>query len=160
MNERDELLAKFNKAMPLIEELSKREDKSIKYTKTKGTLTKAIAVFTFMVVFAIIVCISMGWGFGSFIEGCFPFCVPWGIMIWLYTVNKKKIILNNTEIVKILGSEELSFIPFSYQNYFDIIGIYKVLLDMRADTFKEAINVWEQDKHNMVMEAKPAVIVK
>ncbi len=31
---------------------------------------------------------------------------------------------------------------------------------MRADTFKEAINVWEQDKHNMVMESKPTVIVR
>lgn len=158
MNEREELLTKFNKAMPLVEELSKREDKSVKYNKTKDRLAKIIVLCAFFVALGLIVCISAD--MGDCLSGCVPFVIFLAIMIWLSVVNKKKITLNNTEIVKILGSEELSFIPFSYHNSFDIIGIYKVLLDMRADTFKEALNVWEQDKHNMVMEAKSAVIVK
>ena len=161
MNEREELLAKFNKAMPLIEALDKNENESFKFSKTKDRLAKIIAFFTFIVVFAIIVSISFKWGFGGFIEGSFPFIVGLGIMIWLYTVNKKKIKKNEEEMVKILNSDELSFIPASYRcESYNMIGIYKVLLDMRADKFKEALNVWEQDKHNMVMEAKSAVIVK
>ncbi len=162
MNEREELMLKFQKAMPLVEKLSKRENKFVKCTKTKGTLTKVIALFTFFVVFSFIVCISvkdMG-GFFGFIKGAFIFYVPLAIAIFGYITNKKKLHENRIETQKILDSDELSFIPVSYLNSFDIIGIYKVLLDMRADTFKEAINVWEQDKHNMVMEAKPAVIVK
>ncbi len=160
MNEREELLAKFQKAMPLVNELSSLENKSAKYDKTKDRLAKIIAIFTFIVVFVIIVSVSFKWGFGGFIEGSFPFIVGLAIMIWLYTVNKKKIIATKEAMTKIFDSEELSFIPFSYRNSVNIVGIYMVLIDMRADTFKEAINVWEQDKHNMVMEAKPSVIVK
>ncbi|MDE6780236.1 MAG: hypothetical protein K2J40_02070 [Ruminococcus sp.] len=160
MNEREELLEKFQNAMPLVNELSSLENKSAKYDKTKDRLAKIIAVFTFIVVFAIIVSVSFKWGFGGFIEGSFPFIVGLAIMIWLYTVNKKKIIVTKDAMTKIFNSEELSFIPFSYRNSVNIVGIYMVLVDMRADTFKEALNVWEQDKHNMVMEAKPSVIVK
>lgn len=158
MNERDELLAKFNTAMPLVNELNSLENKSIKCI----TLTKAIAFFTFMVVFVFVVCISVDYlgKFGGFIKGGFPFYVALGIMIWLYTVNKKKVKATDDAITKIINSDELSFIPFSYRNSVNIVGIYMVLVNMRADTFKEAINVWEQDKHNMVMEAKPTVIVK
>lgn len=161
MNEREELLAKFNKAMPLINELNSLENKSAKYDKTKDRLVKIIAVFTFMVVFAFVVCISVDFlgGFGGFIQGAFIFYVSLAIAIFGYIANKKKIIATKEAMTKIFDSEELSFIPFSYRNSFDIIGIYKVLLDMRADTFKEAINVWEQDKHNMVMEAKSSIIV-
>lgn len=163
MTEREELLAKFNKAMPLIEALAKNENESFKLTKTKDRLAKIIAVFTFMVVFAFVVCISVDFlgGFGGFIEGAFIFYVPLVIAIFGYRANKKKIKKNEEEMVKILNSDELSFIPASYRcESYNMIGIYKVLFDMRADTFKEALNVWEQDKHNMVMEAKSAVIIK
>ena len=162
MNEREELLAKFQKAMPLVNELSSLENKSAKCEKTKGTLKKVIAFFTFTVVFAFVVCISvdsMG-GFLGFIEGAFIFYAPLVIAIFGYRANKKKIIATKEAMTKIFDSDELSFIPFSYRNSVNIVGIYMVLVDMRADTFKEAINVWEQDKHNMVMEAKPNIVVK
>lgn len=159
MNEREELLMKFQKAMPLVEELSKKENKFVKCTKTKGTLAKVIVVVVGLLIIAFIPYMCFG-KLGEFIMGSIPFDVFLAVMIWLSVVNKKKMNENDAGIQKILNSDELSFIPVSYLNSFDIIGIYKVLLDMRADTFKEAINVWEQDKHNMVMEAKPAVIVK
>lgn len=153
MNEREELMLKFQKAMPLVEELSKRENKFVKYTKTKGTLAKVIVVIVGLLIIALIPYICFG-KLGDFIKGGVPFFILLAIMIWLSVINKKKLNENRAETQKILDSAELSFIPVSYLNSFDIIGIYKVLLDMRADTFKEAVNVWEQDKHNMVMEAK------
>lgn len=162
MNEREELLAKFQKAMPLVNELSSLENKSAKYEKTKDKLKKVIAFFTFMVVFALVVCMSvksMG-GFLGFIEGAFIFYAPLVIAIFGYRANQKKIIATKDAMTKISDSEELSFIPFSYRNSVNMVGIYMILVDMRADTFKEALNVWEQDKHNMIMEAKPAVMVK
>ena len=162
MNEREELLAKFQKAMPLVNELSSLENKSAKCEKTKGTLKKVIAFFTFTVVFSLVVCMSvesMG-GFGGFIQGAFIFYAPLVIAIFGYRANQKKIIATKDAMTKISDSEELSFIPFSYRNSVNMVGIYMVLVDMRADTFKEALNVWEQDKHNMIMEAKPSVIVK
>ncbi|MDE5770113.1 MAG: hypothetical protein K2I06_00575 [Ruminococcus sp.] len=162
MNEREELLAKFQKAMPLVNELSSLENKSAKYEKTKDKLKKVIAFLTFMVVFALVVCLSvksMG-GFLGFIEGAFIFYAPLVIAIFGYRANQKKIIVTKDAMTKISDSEELSFIPFSYRNSVNMVGIYMILVDMRADTFKEALNVWEQDKHNMIMEAKPAVMVK
>ena len=46
-----------------------------------------------------------------------------------------------------------SLIP---QNYTldDIMGIYQMLLDYRADNFKEAVNVWRQEQHNKQLENK------
>lgn len=47
----------------------------------------------------------------------------------------------------------LSLIP---QNFTldDIIGIYQMLLDYRADNFKEAVNAWRQEHHNKQVENK------
>jgi hypothetical protein len=36
----------------------------------------------------------------------------------------------------------------------DIVGIYQVLLDYRADNFKEAVNAWRQEQHNKQVENK------
>lgn len=36
----------------------------------------------------------------------------------------------------------------------DIIGIYQMLLDYRADNFKEAVNAWRQEQHNKQVENK------
>ncbi|MDE5584547.1 MAG: hypothetical protein K2J08_12695 [Ruminococcus sp.] len=160
MNEREELLEKFQKAMPLVNELTSLDNKADKYDKTKDTLRKVIAVFTFIVAFSGVVSVAMDWGIGGFIGAVWMFILGLGLIIWLYTVNNKKIAQNNEEREKIKNSEEFSFVPLSYRNPVNMVGIYMVLVDMRADTFKEAINVWEQDKHNMVMEAKPSVIVK
>lgn len=161
MNEREELLVKFEKAIPLINELGSLENKSDKYTKTKDRLAKIIVVFAFLAIFSLVVCISFKYGFSGFIEAVLPFMCLLAIAIFGYVTNKKKMGENETEINKIINSDGLSFIPVSYRcQSFDIYGIYKVLFDMRADTLKEAINVWEQDKHNMKMEAKPTVIVK
>lgn len=162
MNEREELLTKFQKAMPLVNELSSLENKSAKCEKTKDKLKKVIVFFGFMVVFSLVICLSVDFlgGFGGFIQGAFIFYAPLVIAIFGYRANQKKIIATKDAMTKISDSEELSFIPFSYRNSVNMVGIYMVLVDMRADTFKEAINVWEQDKHNMVMEAKPNIIVK
>lgn len=158
MNEREELLIKFNKAMPLVNELSEKEDKFVKYSKTKGTLKKVTVVVVGILVLGIIIYAAAG-EMGSF-WGSFPLWILLALLIFLSVNNKKKLIESATEMNKIINSAELSFIPASYLNSFDITGIYKVLSDMRADTLKEAINTWEQEKHNMRMEAKPTVIVK
>lgn len=34
----------------------------------------------------------------------------------------------------------------------DIVGIYQMLLDYRADNFKEAVNTWRQEQHNRRQE--------
>lgn len=160
MNEREELLIKFQKAEPLINEFSRREDKFVKCTKTKDRLAKIIVVFALLVIVSLIICMSESGGFLGFIKAVLPFMCLLAIAIFGYVTNKKKMGENETEINKIINSDEFSFVPFSYRNPVDMVGIYMVLVDMRADTFKEAINVWEQDKHNMRMEAKPTVIVK
>lgn len=36
----------------------------------------------------------------------------------------------------------------------DIMGIYQMLLDYRADNFKEAVNAWRQEQHNKRVENK------
>lgn len=36
----------------------------------------------------------------------------------------------------------------------DIMGIYQMLLDYRADNFKEAVNAWRQEQHNKQVENK------
>ncbi|MBT8901397.1 hypothetical protein ACXO1J_04720 [Lactobacillus delbrueckii subsp. bulgaricus] len=36
----------------------------------------------------------------------------------------------------------------------DIMGIYQMLLDYRADNFKEAVNAWRQEQHNRQLENK------
>lgn len=158
MNEREELLEKFQKAIPLVNELGSLENKSDKYTKTKDRLAKIIVVFAAIVILYIPYCIFSG-EIGGLLSGI-PFYIILALVIYLSKANKKKMGENETEINKITNSDEFSFVPFSYRNPVDMVGIYMVLVDMRADTFKEAINVWEQDKHNMRMEAKPTVIVK
>lgn len=152
MNEREKLLAKFQKAMPLVNELSSLENNSTKYNKKKGRLSKTIVIIIGMLVLALPYMFVEG--IGGYIIGGSPLFILLAIMIWSSTVNKKKIKATDDAITKIFNSEELSFIPFSYRNAVNIVGIYMVLVDMRADTFKEALNVWEQDKHNMIMEAK------
>ena len=149
--------------MPLVNELNSLENKSAKCAKTKEKLIKAIVVLAFFVIFDTMLTIGVGAtsddSFMFFMQGAFPLWVILGIMIWCCIANKKKLKANDETIAKIANSDELSFIPFSYRNSVNIVGIYMVLVDMRANTFKEAINVWEQDKHNMVMEAKSSVIV-
>lgn len=159
MNEREEFLIKFNEAMPLIEKLDKNEIESSKLYKTKDRVTKAMVVVAGILILGIIIYVAVG-EIGSFIAGSFPLWIVLALIIFLFVNNKKKIKKNEEEMVQIINSDELSFIPFSYRRQsFEMIGIYKILLDMRADTFKEALNVWEQEKHNMVMEAKVAAMV-
>lgn len=158
MNEREELLEKFQKAIPLVNELSSLYNKTDKQTKTKDRLAKAIVIFAAIVILYIPYCIFSG-EIGGLLTGI-PFYAILAVLIYLSKANKKKLSENETEINKITNSDEFSFVPFSYHNPVDMVGIYMVLVDMRADTLKEAINVWEQDKHNMRMEAKPTVIVK
>lgn len=158
MNERDELLAKFNTAMPLVNELNSLENKSIKYNKTKSRLAKIIVIVVGMLIIGAIPMVAYE-GLGAFISGSIPFDVFLALMIYLSVANKKKIKATDDAVTKIFNSDELSFIPFSYRNSVNICGIYMVLVDMRAYSLTDAINIWEQDKHNMVMEAKSSVIV-
>lgn len=158
MNEREELLVKFEKSIPLVNEFGSLENKSDKCTKTKDRLAKIIVVIAAIVILYIPYCIFSG-EIGGLLSGI-PFYILLAVMIYLSKANKKKLSENEAAINKIINSDEFSFVPFSYRNPVDMVGIYMVLVDMRADTFKEAINTWEQDKHNMKMEAKPTVIVK
>lgn len=163
MNERDELLEKFNTAMPLVNELNSLENKSAKCTKTNKKLIKAIVVLAFFVIGCTMLTIGVGAAsddsFMFFIQGAFPLWVILGIMIWCFIANKKKLKTTDETIAKIANSDELSFIPFSYRNSVNMVGIYMVLVDMRAYSLTDAINIWEQDLHNRIMEAKPSVIV-
>ncbi len=47
----------------------------------------------------------------------------------------------------------LSLIPQNF-TFSDIVGIYQMLLDYRADNFKEAVNAWRQEQHNKRVENK------
>lgn len=58
----------------------------------------------------------------------------------------KQIYLNNRAII--------DFFPPNYRYSYAMQKIYKILLNRRADTLKEAINVFENDEHNIRMESR------
>lgn len=73
-------------------------------------------------------------------------------------VDSDQQMIDYKDLVNILVSDAtyqqyLSLIP---QNLTldDIMGIYQMLLDYRADNFKEAVNAWRQEQHNKQLENK------
>lgn len=84
-----------------------------------------------------------------FFAGCPILFVSLAITIWLLDVNKKKFKKNEAKMREILSSEELSFIPESYRNTYDIVGIYQIMFnndDDKIETLEDAIYSWEQKK--------------
>lgn len=62
--------------------------------------------------------------------------------------NKRTSLMNDATY-----QQYLSLIPQNF-TFSDIVGIYQMLLDYRADNFKEAVNAWRQEQHNKRVENK------
>lgn len=146
LTEREKLVMNCYGAMPLVNQLFELDRKFVRYYKTKSILSGIIVFFAF--VFVLYVLFSVFWlGFSGFMEVILSFALILIIPVLLYKSNNKKISRSKDEMNKILNSEELSFIPSSYLNTYDVVGIYMVAVEDEANTLKDAIDLWEKKKH-------------
>lgn len=148
LTEREKLVMNCYGAMPLVNQLLELDRKFVRYYKTKDILSKIIVFFAS--IFVLYVLFSILWmGFDGFMEVFFSFALMLIIPVLLYKSNKKKINKSEDEMNKILGSEELGFIPASHLNTYDVVGIYTVAVEDETDTLEDAIFLWEQKKTYM-----------
>lgn len=152
LTDREKLVFNFGNVIPLINKLFALDRKFVKCDKTKDRLSKIIVLIVGYLILALIICLSaksMGMGLSYFFEGCPILVVLLAITIWLFDVNKKKFKKNEAKMLEILSSEELSFIPESHRNTYDIVNIYQIVVeneDDKIDTLEDAIYLWEQKK--------------
>lgn len=145
LTEREKLVMNCYGAMPLVNQLIELDRKFAGYYKAKGTLSKIIAFFAS--IFVLYFLSAIFWmGFDGFMTVVLTFALILIVPVLLYKSNNKKISRSTDEMNKILGSEELSFIPSSYLNIHDVIGIYIVAVEDEPDTLEDAIYLWEQKK--------------
>ena len=84
--------------------------------------------------------------------GCFVF-FPAVIVIFfiLHCKNKKEYIAKIQELQK---DSLLAFLPPNYRDAGSTTNICTILANLRAYNLSDAINVYEQDLHNRIMEAR------
>lgn len=152
MNEREELIKNFSEASPVIEELVKYENKLIKNEYFEKKIIKKILVPTMIVLFIV------GGSMAGYVDsalltfGCFilfPAVILFSCI--LYLKNKKAYIDKIQELTK---NPLLAFLPPNYRDCGSATSICTILVNCRAYNLTDAINIYEQDLHNRIMEAK------
>lgn len=146
LTERERLVMNCYDAMPLVNQLFELDRKFVRYYKTKSILSGIIVFFAFVFVLYVLFSVFR-LRFSGFMGVILSFALILIIPVLLYKSNNKKISRSKDEMNKILSSEELSFIPSSYLNTYDVVGIYMVAVEDEADTLKDAIDLWEKKKH-------------
>ncbi|MDE7390278.1 MAG: hypothetical protein K2M82_04985 [Lachnospiraceae bacterium] len=152
MNEREELIKNFSEAKPVIEELAKYENKLIKNEYMEKRVIKKILIPTMIILF--IVGGSMYDVMGSNFMTFFCFILFPAVILFsfiLYLKNKKTYIDKIQELEK---NPLLAFLPPNYRDCGSATHICTILVNCRAYSLTDAINIYEQDLHNRIMEAK------
>lgn len=151
MNEREELIKKFSEASPVIEELIKYENKHLKNEDFKKRVIKRLLIPT-MISLIIVGGSLSSMGNDSIIFPCFVLFPAVVLFCYILYRKKKKSCLE--KIAELQGDSLLAFLPPNYHDLYSVTSIQTILVNCRASGLTDAINIYEQDLHNRIMELK------
>lgn len=152
MDEREELIKKFSEANPIIEELIKYENKLVKNEYFKIKVVKKMLIPVMIIMFIV------GGSMSGIIDspfitiGCFIFFPAVVIVSFILCAKNKKEYMN--KIQELQKDPLLAFLPPNYRDADSTTNIRDILTNLRAYNLSDAINVYEMDLHNRIMEAR------
>lgn len=163
MDERQQLLVCANNCASLLDNMERCEneydyltEKEAKFKKRAGWVWAGLILCPFLVLGCLIDMIEHRRAPGSDIVGLIICIVVTGLCVMsIKNHNKRKarmpVVLN--ELTALCGDPAISWLPPDYRNSVYARKIIEYLVNMRAKTLQEAINLLETEKHQATMEA-------
>ena len=154
--EKEELLQKIDKLVPLMAELAKAENVISDYPKVKSKAYKWIMLSLWPAFLGIL----FFFGFLTATEDKLKFFlitlilfVPTALAIVASSKKKQKYDDAVKKVKEIENDPALSWIPISYRNSYAFSYISDCITSGRADTLKEALNDFESYQKNLLLAA-------
>ena len=154
--EKEELLQRINKSVPLMAELAKAENVISDYPKVKSKAYKWIMLSLWPAFLGILFLV----GFLTATEDKLKFFlitlilfVPTTLAIVAFIKKKQKYDEAVKKSKDIENDPTLSWLPISYRNSYAFSYISDYITSGRADTLKEALNDFEAYQKNLLLAA-------
>lgn len=152
MNEREELLKSFSEANAVIEELIKYENKLVKNEYFLVKVVKKMLIPFMIILFIVGGSMASVMGDNLMTFFCFIIFPAFIVLCFILCFKNKKTYIN--KIKELENNALLSFLPPNYRDAGSATSICTILVNYRADNLSDAINIYEQDLHNRIMESK------